>query len=224
MQSGQDCTAAALEEVWTLSGRLIGFGNLLLLSWPNFRDTWRKFRGAHPLPAKTIKEPAMKEGVYEEIYKTPYYWLQWRHLPVSRCVPLLVLEWSYKRALVDNILIHAEVFLSASQTRAWLNSLQCEMCGSVSACMTAPCGTMGNNLTHRDNPLCTHSRCTHNTIAQNSHDAKHIMSLKWYLLSSETTHYPLPAQCSHNPQSLTWYRRSLQHELQARPTWREKSG
>ena len=76
MQSDQDCTAAALEEVWTLSGRLIGFGNLLLLSWPNFRDTWRKFRGAHPLPAKTIKEPAMKEGVYEEIYKTPYYWLQ----------------------------------------------------------------------------------------------------------------------------------------------------
>ena len=48
MQSGQDCTAAALEEVWTLSGRLIGFGNLLLLSWLNFRDTWRKFRGAHP--------------------------------------------------------------------------------------------------------------------------------------------------------------------------------
>ena len=188
MQSGQDCTAAALEEVWTLSGRLIGFGNLLLLSWPNFRDTWRKFRGAHPLPAKTIKEPAMKEGVYEEIYKTPYYWLQWRHLPVSRCVPLLVLEWSYKRALVDNILIHAEVFLSGSQTRAWLNSLQCEMCGSVSACMTAPCGTMGNNLTHRDNPLCTHSRCTHNTIAQNSHDAKHIMFIMWYPLSSETTH------------------------------------
>ena len=110
------------------------------------------------------------------------------------------------------------------QSDAGLNSLQCEMCGSVSACMTAPCGTMGNNLTHRDNPLCTHSRCTHNTIAQNSHDAKHIMSLKWYLLSSETTHYPLPAQCSHNPQSLTWYRRSLQHELQARPTWREKSG
>lgn len=73
MQSGQDCTAAALEEVWTLSGRLIGFGNLLLLSWLNFRDTWRKFRGAHP--PKTIKEP-MKEGVYEEIYKTPYYWLQ----------------------------------------------------------------------------------------------------------------------------------------------------
>ena len=76
MQSGQDCTAAALEEVWTLSGRLISFGNLLLLSWLNFRDTWRKFRGAHPLPAKTIKEPAMKEGVYEEIYRTPYYWLQ----------------------------------------------------------------------------------------------------------------------------------------------------
>ena len=48
MQSGQDCTAAALEEVWTLSGRLISFGNLLLLSWLNFRDTWRKFRGAHP--------------------------------------------------------------------------------------------------------------------------------------------------------------------------------
>ena len=81
---------------------------------------------------------------------------------------------------------------------------------------------MGNNLTHRDNPLHTHSRCTYNTITQNSHGAKHIMSLKWYLLSSETTHYPLPAQCSHNPQSLTKYRRSLQHELQARPTWREK--
>ena len=110
----------------------------------------------------------------------------------------------------------------AVRRAAWLNSLQCEMCGSVSACMTAPCGTMGNNLTHRDNPLRTHSRCTHNTITQNSHDAKHIMSLKWYLLSPETTHYPLPAQCSHNPQSLTKYRRSLQHELQPRPTWREK--
>ena len=139
-----------------------------------------------------------------------------------RCMPLLVLEWSYKRALVDNILIRAEVFLSGSQTRAWLNSLQCEMCGSVSACMTAPWGTMGNNLTHRDNPLHTHSRCTYNTITQNPQDAKHIMSLKWYLLSSETTHYPLPAQCSHNPQSLTKYKPSLQHELQARPTWREK--
>ena len=48
MQSGQDCTAAALEKVWTLSRRLIGFGNLPLLSWLNFRDTLRKFRGAHP--------------------------------------------------------------------------------------------------------------------------------------------------------------------------------
>ena len=87
------------------------------------------------------------------------------------------------------------------ESDAGLNSLQCEMCGSMSACMTAPCETMGNNLTHRDNPLRTHSRCTYNTITQNSHNVHKVVS-------SVCWDNPLATPCTMQSQS------TKSHEIQ----------
>ena len=112
--SGSETFSSCLGQTFVIPGESLEVLTLFLPKQSK-NQQWKK-----AYMRKSIRPPIIgyNEGTY---------------LPVSQCVPLLVLEWSYKRALVHNILIHAEVFLSGSQTRG---SIHCNV-KCVEACLRA---------------------------------------------------------------------------------------